>query len=375
MLTVTAVRGDAVGADAATLEAPVTEPNAVTPGDTDGGTAVANPDSPADAAKVYEDRTPEQIQAAEIEAFYIATGKTQPPRGTDGKFEKPTGKIPLKPDAESEADAPAEEVTEEAETPEQREKIVAAKRALRRDEWTADEIEGLSASQLLTIGSRRSAAQAKIDAKFAELSEGSDADPAATKAAQEKAEQEEATYAVPLPPDVLEYLNEPDREKLTTHITQHVMRATKAAETVANQARRDIFEERCVGVQEKLAEKYPALKGQPPPEFLAKFHALVNSGSYQTDTREGAAELMEDTALIVFGKNHTAQVQQSMLTKNRAALNGQPDPKTLTAKTGKGTLTRLEYETKAFEVARSGVSQQEQHESLHKWVAGREVKD
>lgn len=370
-------------AGTATLESPATPAP-----DSDGGTAVQVAESPADAART-EFRTPEtfeQKQTREKAAFdQVMADRDSQARGKDGKFSSTAGKIPLAKDPgdedPSQSDDPkpkddadtAKEPADAADTPEQREKLVVARRALRRDGFSDEEISLFPADKLLAIGAKRADMQARVDERFAQLAQGKPGDQGLPPTNGEVEQAPEAPAGV-LPAEVLGYLPEEDQKKVTDSVARYIQQATKAAEFTANKARLDLRLDRALSIQQELSADYPSLKGErPPPEFEAKVERLAASGQYQLDTREGIKELLSDAALVTYGKQIKQEVQQSMIQRNRAALAGQPDPKTLTAPTRKGTVTKAEADKIAFDVAHSGLKAHEIQPEYHKRLAGRQI--
>lgn len=333
-----------------------------------------NPDTPEDAARAANqvDRTPEEREKFEREMFdKVMAERNGQPREADGKFGKTASRPELKhdkPEAEAKSDKPAA-----TDTPEAREKVILARKALRRDGLTDAQIDELfPGDKLMLMAGIRSPLQDKTDKRFAELQAGRKPDAEDLPATDAEGEQDEPAPAVELPPDVLEYLAPEDQGKLNKAFATHVSQATKAAKVEADKARFELLTERRDGIQRELAATFPSLKGDAPPEFQAKCDQLARGGTYQLATRDGLRELMNDAAKIVFGETLKQEVQKSMIDRNRAALAGQPDPRTLTAPTRKGTVTQDEVNRKAFEL--KGLPLQEARSELHKWKAGREIK-
>lgn len=302
-------------------------------------------------------------------------------RGADGKFiAKPEGgegqALQDAADKAAGEKKPEPEVADD--TPESREAWIAARRALRRDEYTNEEIDAMDPARVLELGTRRATAQSTLDAEMKRIAgnQPAGAQPSKTTEEQEAESREQADTIARLgiPQDVLDFLPEPEQGKLKTHVGAFLQKQTKAAEGMVNKARAELAEFLGEATVRELAETYPALKAKSPPrDFLDNFYRVRDH--YDYFTRDGMKRAMDDAAILTYGRQIKEQVQASMLDRNRASLANQPDPRTLTAPAKGGSVTTREYRRLAFEEVHKGGTLEKQQERLKVRLAGRAIVD
>lgn len=258
--------------------------------------------------------------------------------------------------------------TETATDPEQAERDVLYRRALKRDGWEEKDIDLLPLERLRKTGAHRLKVQTDVDAKIgsaprdprlAKTAAPKTAKPAGQPAAKRGTEKSAGSqpaggartpgteldgHSSETPSDeaveeALSYLDEDQAAIIRARIDQG--RASPDTNTApepaeAGEERQSDessaeaaaqFEAHCRAAQQSLASQYPALKETPPQALLDKMSRLGAGGGYDLQSEDGVRDLMEDAAQLAFRDQLNAQSRANLLTKNTQQRNGSTSTK------------------------------------------------
>lgn len=217
------------------------------------------------------------------------------------------------------------------ETPEEREKYMAAIRSLRRDGWTEEDLKSLPPKRLLEIGAARGKNQRDVDQMYARSTgtpppgrQGQDRPgqhAGARRPADDPAEPE-ATNADEGLDDALselEAINPEAAERIRSEMTD---RNGNARQDQAAVSRLFLDVSR-----EGLTADFPGLEAAD--QYVKVLHQMgrLDPGDriLATNDRAQIKELMEDACLVVFGRTIKEEARIERNARRQAQRDGQPD--------------------------------------------------
>lgn len=314
----------------------------------------------ADAAAVEAKRKEWAEKGREL-AFLKATGKDDEAAALEKAMPPKPGEEPDAGDkgdehpqevSEATADKPAPKADESPkETPEHREALVIARRALERDGWDADDIAALKPERLLAMGEKRRKVQADQDAlgrKVAALKKPKTDDAETREPASERTR------------DLDDILNELEGGETaeTRKTAEDAEPNARTRELEAKLAARDadLLRTRVGAVERELLNEFPGLKDPGNRQAVILKMAKLDPRGECAESEPELAKLMREAAYIVFGpelKQKNEQSRRERAERTRSVVDGQPDLESRPAVNPR-KLTHDQIRKAAFEASKSG---------------------
>lgn len=230
--------------------------------------------------------------------------------------------------------------------PAKAERVLIARRVLKRDGYEDDELDALSEERILAKAEVRAAHHKTLDRQLSKPSADITADPDDSDNPPARDEDDE-----------IESIREYDPD-----LADKIVAKRKAVEEENAQLRRQLGVQRLQVIVSKTKVDYPELGDDKVLDtVLEKAKALARSDAYTS-----AEDAFSDACKLVLSPRREKSAQEKLLRNNREHRNGQIDTETVTDDGGNRAMTRDEKESHGFNLLSKGFSPAEVKSRLAK---------